>query len=82
MRPEDPCNRSSDTLTPSHVGELAGELRRSATRVARTIAGRAALSGAELATLADLAGFALWALDSVALDLDLAGAPPGAEVAS
>ena len=82
MRPEDPCKRSSDTLTPNHVGELAAELRRNATRVARTIAQRAALSGAELVTLADLAGFALWALESVALDLDPTGGAPSAEVAS
>ena len=73
-RPEDPCERAVDELTPDHVREVARELRLVANRLSGLILQRApSVDGLEFVVLADLAGSALEQLDCVTTELAARG---------
>ncbi len=70
MTAEDPCTRGDDPLEAVHIEALAGELRRAALRLACAICDQASAgTGEALVGLADLGGFALWALEAAIEDV-------------
>ncbi len=70
MTAEDPCTRGDDPLEAVHIEALAGELRRAALRLACVICDQASAgTGEALVGLADLGGFALWALEAAIEDV-------------